>query len=683
MSKRLLSTITNKPIVYINSWLQSTNFSFKSVPNPNNINYQKQQNVYFKSKLLLLIGLVFLGSNLLLSSLIFNISNYNEFVEITKNLDLYLNLNKKFFQSKEFLSHFKIPSTHSYSFINENVAHHEFNQNYSISAYLSHINNVYEHEQNPEDYLKTHKIDFHWGDWVDLAPATPFVKTYKDILHKMGNNESEVYQFVRKMCYDKLYDAKDPWLDQETYEQKLFVSEHLQDIGICSAIYKYYYATIPERVVLETDFKYFEMPVNQVRRKDPFGLDGLSRIYYNTKNEVSSKQVENFNPNDRDILVDQLQQTYYGKGFKPEDLNLKPTLTQPQEDFKKPDVPALLKTYQDISNPSREEEKYTNFLKYSVENVGKADKFYFIFPFIQIDSKAELHHYNFPWIKHIISHEERIQVIHHLIRSWFKYAEHAHIVSWFNYGNLIGWYFNAQNLPWDNDVDVQVSIQDQDKIGRFHNNTLVIENPKLGDHLFWIQTNPYYMQQKDNQFIDARYIDVKTGIYIDISALWESERAKPKDIKPKEGEIAFHCKHYNWFVFSDIFPLRRTIYEGAQAYMPNNIEGILKRFYGNKAINNWNIFDHNWQPDIGLWVPNQICEMDLVPKTEDRFDSNGELTLFGACNNTDLLEEWRNAKPTYEIHKKEHEAIKKGEDSSKFSEKDLDVFRVFKHEDYR
>lgn len=679
MSRRLLNAIIQKPIVYLTSFVKSD--KFESL-NTKNFNYQRQQNVYFKSKILILIGLIFLGSNLLLSSLIFNINNYNEFMEITKNLDLYLNLNKKFFQSKQFLQNYKIPSTSREVFINENIAKHTFNQNISTSAYLNYLVDVYANEKDPENYLKNNKIDFHWGDWVDLAPAHPFVKSYDDILSKMHNNETELYWFMRKTCYDKLYDNKDSWLDQETFGQKLYVTEHLQSIGICSAIFKYYYATIPERIVYETDFRYFEMPVNQERKNEPFGLDGLTKIYYNT-DHVSKQQLNQFNPNNREPLVEKLYEVYTEKGFKPEDLSLKTTWANEPEDFKQPDVPALIKEYEAIDNPTREEIKYLNFLKFSNAEVGNINKFYFIFPWIQIDSKAEMHHYNFPWIKQIISHEERIQVVHHLIRSWFKYCEHAGIISWFNYGNLIGWYFNAQNLPWDNDVDVQVSIKDQDKIGRYHNNTLIIENPKNGDHIFWLQTNPIYLQQNNAQFIDSRYIDIKTGIYIDISALWEDKTPRPGNIKPKDGEIAIHCKHYNWFTFSDIFPLRRTIYEGAQAYMPNGIEPILKRFYGDKAINNWNIFDHNWQPDIGLWVPNQICEKNKVPPTESRFDGDGQLTLFGACNNTDLLHEWKSSRKVYQNHLKEHQAIKAGEDATKFSEKDFQIFRSFIFDDYR
>jgi len=198
MSKRLLNSIITKPLVYLTSLVDST--KYESL-NTNNFNYQKKQNVYFKSKILVLIALIFLGSNLLLSSLIFNVNNYNEFIQITENLDLYLNLNKKLFQSKQFLKHFKIPSITKEPYINDNIVNHEFNQNFSTSAYLNYLINVYTNEKDPEGYLKQNKIDFHWGDWVDLSPATPFAKSYDEILSKMNNNETEMYLFMRKICY--------------------------------------------------------------------------------------------------------------------------------------------------------------------------------------------------------------------------------------------------------------------------------------------------------------------------------------------------------------------------------------------------------------------------------------------------------------------------------------------------
>ncbi|ONH67504.1 Protein MNN4 [Cyberlindnera fabianii] len=676
--KRAITAVVAKPIVLLNSFLRSSPTQVND-----SFNYRKRQNYYFKSKFLVLIALIVFASNLLLSSLIFNVSNYSSFVEATKNLDYWLRLHRSFFQSKRFLNQFKLGSTPAV-FVNENRVANDFHANYSSTAFLQRLNNVYKTQSNPGAYLQSHPIDFHWADWSDTQPANAFIHAYDSLLEEYDGDEDRLYGFIHKVCYAKLFDEQDPWLDDATYNQKLQVFEHLQMIGMCSAIFKHYYWTIPERVTFETDVKYFDWPVKEKRRASPYGREGLAAIYHD-KDSVSPAEVAEFEAAalNREQIAHELTHTYEEKGYPNEDLQLKSHLSQDASDFKQQDFKELLKKYENIEKPTRAERKYLDFLRYSRDNVDKANKFYFTFPNIPIDRKAELHHYNFPWIKQIISHEERIRVIHHLIRSWFKFCEHANVISWFNYGNLIGWYFNAQNLPWDNDVDVQVSINDCDKIGRYWNNTLVVENPTKGDAMYWLQTNPFYLQQNDHQVIDARYIDVKVGIYIDISALWITDREKPSYIHPKEGEASFHCKHYQWFTYDDIFPLRRTLYEGGQAYMPNAIDEILKRWYGSKAMDDWNIFDHNWQPDIGLWVPNQICEGNKVPKKEDRFDEDGQLTLYGACNNVELLNEWRHARKAYETHKKEFDLIKAGEDSTHLSEEELPVFRYFNFEDYQ
>lgn len=330
------------------------------------------------------------------------------------------------------------------------------------------------------------------------------------------------------------------------------------------------------------------------------------------------------------------------------------------EDFKKPNFDELYNSYKNMETRTPQEESYFKFLEYSKNN-GDVSKFYFTFPYFKGgDPHAELHHYTFPWVREVVSHEKRIVVIHHLIRSWFKFAEQAGIISWFNYGNAIGWYFNGLNLPWDNDVDVQVSISDLDKIGRSHNNTLIVEDPNLGSNLFWLHTDPYYLRENINQFIDARYIDIITGLYIDISAVWYDDTKPPQNIKLKEGEVAIRCKHKNWFSFSDIFPIKRTIFEGAQAYMVRDVEDCILKSYGKRPITVMNFQHHNWQADIGLWVPNEVCENAAVPKTKDRFTEDGELTFYGACNNTDLLNYYYQLKPAIDLKRKEAELIKAG-----------------------
>lgn len=653
---------------------------------------------------MILIGLLFLTTNIFLSNLlIFSVDNYNTFIDSSKKLDLYLDLDRKFFQSKEFLYQFKsfdnnfnyynnyIKNIWNFNSKNSN-SHTEkfynslFNSNYSTSAYLNHLTHVYSTEEDPKAYLQKNKIKFHWGDWVDLSPALPFVNAYNDILNSnhFKGDERKLQTMIHERCYNELFDVQKPWLDKKIHDEQASVFEQLQDIGICSAIFKYYYWPIPERVLFESDITYFDVPTHPKRLKSPLGLKGLSKVY-NELEQPKSTGVKNFieGSRNRDQQMDNLLQVYKDKGFPSEEISLQEQISQDPNDFNREDFEGLLKKYRSIEKPTAKETKYLNFLEFSKENVEKATRFYFTFPLIRADSTAELHHYTFPWIKQVISHEERLNVVHHLIRSWFKFAENAGIISWFSYGNLIGWYFNSSNLPWDNDVDVQLSIKDMDKLGRDYNNSLIVEDPKLGESLFWFQTNPFYLQQNNAQFIDARYIDTKSGIYIDISALWRQDGTPPQNLHLEKDEIAFHCKHYNWFGYNQIFPIKRTLYEGAQAYMVNDVVSTLIKQFGTHPLTQTNENHHNWQEDLGLWVPNNVCEKERVPPTEDRFDDDGNLTLFGACNNTELLELYNNFKPAWNLHKKEAELIKKGESTAELTKKSLPIFRRFPHDEYR
>jgi phosphorylcholine metabolism protein LicD len=611
------------------------------------------------------------------------VSNYCHYVEASTNLELFLKLHKSLFQIDGFLKQFKI-SDDPKPFVGKNRVFNSFDYTYSTTAYWNKLVKIYEAEDDPESFLLHHKLVFHWADWVDTSPANAFISAYDSILHEFDNDEAKLFKKINSICFGKLFDNKDSWLDEESHRQSLSVFEHVQSIGICSAIHRYYYQMLPENVVFETDFKYFKWPVKQSRLAEPLGVEGLASVYYD-KPKLSSEEIANFEQNHftaKPDLVRQLKNVSEAKNLPVKKISLKQYNNQKFEDFKQPDIDKLIKKYNSIERPTREEKKHLEFLRYSKANVGNADKFYFTFPFIQADTRAELHHYTFPWVKQIISPKERTVVVHHLVRSWFKFCEQAGVVSWFNYGNLIGWYRNSRNMPWDNDVDVQLSISDMDILGKNWNNSLIVENPEVGDRMFWFQTNPYYMQQKDNQFIDARFIDVKSGIYIDISALWHSGRDPPgefKDIEKKES--LYHCKHYNWFSHDEIFPLRRTLYEGAQAYAPNKYDAILMKFYGEKSKSATNNYDHNWQPDIGVWVPNQVCENSRIPKK--RFDNSSELTLFGACNNTEVWQEWNETRKAYEIHKKEFALLQRGRNASYLSEEDLPVFRHFDYNDYR
>lgn len=530
----------------------------------------------------------------------------------------------------------------------------------TISTYLNYLLKFYE---NPNNVQKTPKMNFDWADWVDVAQAELFIKAHPDLLKSVTDEQLKL--LLTKFCYDEMLDQRDPWVDEELHGKHVFFDEQIKLIGICLAIWKKYFLQLPERVVFETDKKFFEIDVEE-RKSDLPHLEVPK----------SATREENYE------RAKKLLSEYEKNGGQLDDFHLPPKKTLEKDSFLwNPDKD--LEDLKSKDNLSPSDQKYKDFLQYAKDH-AEQDRFYFTFPGLRVDANAELHHYNFPFLRQIISHEERIAVIHHLVRSWFKVCENYGIVTWINYGNLIGWWFNAQNLPWDNDIDAQVLIQDLNRLGRELNNTLFVENPKNGNGLFWFQTNHVYLQQgTGNNFIDARFIDARTGIYIDILALWHTDHQPGEnfDITPEmvkqdpDKNMLVHCKHLQFFALSDLFPLRRTIFEGAQAYIPRKVERILKRFYGNRPFESFKCFDHNYQADIGTWVPDEICR-DPPTGLVSRFNDRGDITLAGACGNRDLQDQFNKAKDAIELHWREfRDFYKQNKEPDSLTQEDLPVFR--------
>ena len=96
-----------------------------------------------------------------------------------------------------------------------------------------------------------------------------------------------------------------------------------------------------------------------------------------------------------------------------------------------------------------------------------------------------------------------------------------------------------QMLPWDWDIDTQIS-----------ESTLSI--------------------------IDARWIDMHTGLYVDITGLSETS----PDVSP--GFVS--CKNNHRYKVSDLFPLRETAYEGIIAKVPFGYDKILIEEYNESAL---------------------------------------------------------------------------------------------------
>lgn len=487
-----------------------------------------------------------------------------------------------------------------------------FNPRYSTNEVFNYINN----EETPIASKLGDGIVFHWDDWVDLSSGDKILNKYKK-----NNPNGECDEFLKKYASVNGY-------YMESYNKKIYR-------GMSNL---YCLKEIPSKIIAVSDDNFVEIPVinklriglnNQTIHKQPTKHDLINQI-----SKFDSKPNENFQIFKFRHLQKQID-------VKAEDFVFNPNL----EIFK------LQKKLNDDSI-TNDELNYLKFLEYADSIVDSADRF-FKYPWIYSDVvKGRSHHLAYPFFKRFIGDRERQSVIHHMVRAWFKFAEANNFASWVNYGSLLGWAYNGVNMPWDTDIDIQLPIAHLDRLAREFNQSLILENPRYGNSKYLLEVSPTYIRQGNGRnFIDARFIDINSGLYIDISALSHSNFNPPKEFYndlPWDQQVdhskamSIHCKNWNWHSLEEILPIRHTWFEGASIYIPHNVSRILTRKYGKSSFTTKSHFaNHNYQKDINMWVPDEICSKS--PSLNNRFQNLNQtkLTLEGACNNPILQDEFQ------------------------------------------
>ena len=136
-------------------------------------------------------------------------------------------------------------------------------------------------------------------------------------------------------------------------------------------------------------------------------------------------------------------------------------------------------------------------------------------------------------------------------------------------------------LPWDDDGDTQVSISTLKYMAEHLNRTThryKFADPPL-ELEYLLDVNPNWDERRrgnGQNNIDARWIDVRNGMFIDITSLAELE--------PETYPGIWFCKNRNPFHTKDLFPMRRTVFEGVTASIPHAYESILRNKYGQGAL---------------------------------------------------------------------------------------------------
>jgi hypothetical protein len=229
----------------------------------------------------------------------------------------------------------------------------------------------------------------------------------------------------------------------------------------------------------------------------------------------------------------------------------------------------------------------------SAEIIEERDPFVQKAPHQEIDTKYfhepggdnELGHYDIRYYSgRPVTYEERGDTLLHLIRSYLTVFREKNIETWIAHGTLLGWWWNGKIMPWDWDLDTQVSASTLTWLGEnlnmtFHNYTSTNEDGTEVHREYLLDINPNHVERVrgDGQnVIDARWIDVRNGLFIDITGLSETN--------PSTQPGIWSCKNFHRYRTRDLYPMRETVFEGVPALVPYSFDRILTEEYTSRAL---------------------------------------------------------------------------------------------------
>ena len=142
-------------------------------------------------------------------------------------------------------------------------------------------------------------------------------------------------------------------------------------------------------------------------------------------------------------------------------------------------------------------------------------------------------------------------------------------------------------LPWDWDIDTQVSGPTLMFLGQHFNGSIYEYNSADSDpdlqpvveRQYLLDVNPAIIERdrgNGDNVIDARWIDLRNGLYIDVTGLSETE--------PLDYPGVWSCKNYHHYRTTDLYPMRETVFEGVITKVPYAYDRILAEEYQEKAL---------------------------------------------------------------------------------------------------
>ncbi|QGA20468.1 hypothetical protein EYB26_008172 [Talaromyces marneffei] len=225
-------------------------------------------------------------------------------------------------------------------------------------------------------------------------------------------------------------------------------------------------------------------------------------------------------------------------------------------------------------------------------------------------------HYDGRYTDQALDHEDQIAHLSTLIRTYLSFMHELNVETWIMHGTLLAWWWNQKIFPWDDDLDVQVSEPGIHFLAEKYNMTEhLFDIPGVGERKYVLDINPHYIVRttldKEN-VIDGRWIDTSSGLFIDITAV------RADDSRRAQGDKgALMCKDSHRFQENDIFPLRRTFFEGVPAKVPYAYTKLLADEYGQRSMTNARFNGYTFSEEVQQWVDTSEVE-NVVEEYEEQ-----------------------------------------------------------------
>ncbi|CAI5758815.1 unnamed protein product [Candida verbasci] len=236
------------------------------------------------------------------------------------------------------------------------------------------------------------------------------------------------------------------------------------------------------------------------------------------------------------------------------------------------------------------------------------------------------------WTTEQLEVREQI-ILDRLLRNWFRFAEEKGIISWIAHGPLLSWYWDGLMFPFDIDIDIQMPSSELNRLSANYNMTLIVEDIDEGFGKYLIDCAAFLhhrdLAAKDNH-IDARFIDVDTGTYIDITGIGINNERPPSEYdayirrKKQKGESVelYMDRRKHWLNFEKIDPLRYSLIGGVPVYVPNDILSMLNHEYS-RGTKSYYFNGYYYVPSLRLWI--QQDKLTKIFKPEQILDKKGEV----------------------------------------------------------